>query len=101
MSPYNAQQGNPTNESTPLDGLMTQAIKQEKVDDGENNANPNSLLNDMKSYIRATNEHPNVPDDAEVFDGLNSYMAHMQVQASKIVIHDIYVSEKIFKHNLD
>ena len=83
MNPYNAQQGNPTNESTPLDGLMTQAIKQEKVDDGENNANPNSLLNDMKSYIRATNEHPNVPDDAEVFDGLNSYMAHMQVQASK------------------
>ena len=83
MNPYNAQQGNPTNESTPLDCLMTQAIKQEKVDDGENNANPNSLFNDMKSYIRATNEHPNVPDDAEVFDGLNSYMAHMQVQASK------------------
>ena len=62
---------------------MTQANKQEKVDDGENNANPNSLLNDMRSYIRATNEHPNVPDDAEVFDGLNSYMAHMQVRTSK------------------
>ena len=90
MNPYNAQQGNPTNESTPLDGLMTQAIKQEKVDDGENNASQNSLLNDMKNYIRATNEHPNVPDDAEVFDGLNSYMAHMQVQTSKIVIIDIY-----------
>ena len=69
---------------------MTQAIKQEKVDDGENNANPNSLLNDMKSYIRATNEHPNVPDDAIVFDGLNSYMAHMQVHNLKTVIHDIY-----------
>ena len=67
----------------PLDGLMPQAIKQEKVDDGENNANPNSLLNDMKSYIRATNEHPNVPDEAEVFDGLNSYMAHMQVHISR------------------
>ena len=83
MNPYNAQQGNPTNESAHLDGLMTQAIKQEKVEDGENNANPNSLLNDMKSYIRATNEHPNVPDDAEVFDGLNSYMAHMQVHISR------------------
>ena len=89
MNPYNAQQGNPKNESIPLDGLMTQAIKQEKVDDGENNASQNSLLNDMKNYIRATNEHPNVPDDAEVFDGLNSYMAHMQVQTSKIVIIDI------------
>ena len=36
--------------------------------------------NETKTYVRATNEHPAVPDDAEVFDGLNSYMSHMQVK---------------------
>ena len=40
----------------------------------------NIPINETKTYVRATNEHPAVPDDAEIFDGLNSYMSHMQVK---------------------
>ena len=37
------------------------------------------VKDNLRTFIRATNEHQALPDDAEVFDGLNSYMAHMQV----------------------
>ena len=46
---------------------------------GEESTHLQTQLEDTKTFIRATNEHPEVPDDAEVFGGLNSYMAHMQV----------------------
>ena len=54
-------------------------------------ANLNMQSTELKPYLRATNEHSAVPEDAEVFDGLNSYMAHMQVWHNTHIHIYIYI----------
>ena len=68
-------------------------------DTPEGSSNPlNSskpVIENSQSFIRATNEHPALPDDAEVFDGLNSYMAHMQVYIITTIYYGTIIGDYI------
>ena len=63
--------------------LNSNLLLQQVDENKENSINAfdanDSVKDNLRTFIRATNEHEALPDDAEVFDGLNSYMAHMQV----------------------